>query len=447
MSHRAVWIERGAAVLLAILIALLAREAATHSIDFPVYHRAARQIIEGNYELYPVEAYGGTPGPSQGFRYLPAVAFLFLPFGWLPLEWSALAFYALKFVALWWVGATIARYAGAATWGRRAFILAFLTVGGYMAEELRFGNAHFFCIWLMVLAFDRAQKGAVLAPAAALAVAIATKVTPLALLAYFALRRKWAVCAATLAVFGLLVIAPAAVMGWAGNVRQLRAFTTYALEKVDEGDNYSLRGVLVRHLSPGHADISHIEANIANLSPPVITGLWVAGLVVLGLAALAALWRERDDPITRLLEFSIVLTGIVLVSPHTQRRYFVTLFVPVVVLLALLPRAGSGRDRRLLLAGLVATVLPSTILPLLFGGRQLALLYEATSPYFFGALALFAVLVAATRRIKAQDLPLYQAVTAGSGDRRSLRRQSGPGAPTVPPDRSAVDVRRPSVQQ
>jgi hypothetical protein len=48
----------------------------------------------------------------RDFAYAPAIAFLFLPFGFLPLQLSAFVFYALKLVALWWVGATIARRAG-----------------------------------------------------------------------------------------------------------------------------------------------------------------------------------------------------------------------------------------------------------------------------------------------------------------------------------------------
>jgi hypothetical protein len=210
---------------------------------------------------------------------------------------------------------------------------------------------------------------------------------------------------ATLAILGLLVVLPAVPMGWAGNVRQLRAFETYALEKVDEGDNYSLRGVLFRYLTPGHADVSHVEANVADLSPTMVNALWGAGLLLLGLSALAAFWHDDDDGIARLLEVSIVLTGIVLASPHTQRRYFVTLFVPVVALLALLSHARTGSERRLLLAGVLATALPATILPLVFGGRRLALIYEAGSPYFFGALGLFAVLVVLTLRRKARTHP------------------------------------------
>ncbi len=272
-------------VILAILLVVLAREAATGPIDFAVYHRAARQVIAGHYEFYPAEAYGGTPGPSQGFRYVPAIAFLFLPLGWLPLEFAALAFFVLKLAAAWYVGATVARHAGLPEGRRQVFLIAFLIVGGYIAEELRFGNVHFLVVTLMVFAYDRAEAGSVLLPAAALAVAIAIKITPIALLAYFAVRRRGAVCLATAAILAILIVAPAAVIGSATNARELRAYVTYAAEKVDEGDNYALRGVLVRYLTPGHADVSHVEASIADLPMTVVNGIWLIALFGLGLAA------------------------------------------------------------------------------------------------------------------------------------------------------------------
>ena len=112
MSVRLIWLQRAGLTLLLIFLVLLAREAATRSIDFPVYHRAARQVLAGHYGFIRLRRTGGTPGPSQGFRYAPAIAFLFVPFGWLPLELAALAFFALKLAALWYVGATVARHVG-----------------------------------------------------------------------------------------------------------------------------------------------------------------------------------------------------------------------------------------------------------------------------------------------------------------------------------------------
>ena len=402
MTFTVIWFQRVGLAILFVLFVMVGREAAIHSVDFPVYHRAARQVITGHYEFYPVGAYGGTPGRSQGFRYLPAIAFLFVPFGWLPLEAAAFAFFALKTAAVWYVGVTVARRAGLSERRWQVLLIAFLIVGGYLVEEWRFGNVHFLIVALMVFAYDRAEAGSVLLPAVALAVAIATKLTPVGLLAYLAFRRRGAVCLVTVAILGLLILAPAAVMGSAANARELRAFATYAAEKVDEDDDdYSLRGVLVRYLASDHERLAHVEVNVADLPRPVVDGIWLVGLLGLGLAGLAAVWRESDDPAVRLLEFSIVLTGILLASPHTQRRYFVALYVPAVALVALLARRQAPADRRSILIALLAMAAPATILPSLFAGRRLALLYEAGSPYFFGTALLFGVLVTMTLRRKA----------------------------------------------
>lgn len=285
------------------------------------------------------------------------------------------------------MGVTVARHAGLPAGRRWVLVVAFLLVGGYVAEEFRFGNAHFFVIALLVFAYDRAEAGRILTPAAALAVAIATKITPLALLVYFAWRRRYALCATTCALLGLLIVLPAGILGPAGNARQLRAFATYAVERIDEGDNYPLRGALMRYLAADPGGPTHISASVANSSPATVNGLWIIGLCGLGLAGLAAMWRDDPDPVVRALEFSIVLTSIVLASPHTQRRYFVTLYVPAVLLAALLARTPQARERRAILAGLLAIAAPASILPLVFGNRRLALIYEAGSPYFRHACA------------------------------------------------------------
>src|SRR4030095_1209034 len=103
--------------------------------------------------IYPVEVYRGTPAPPHGFRYVPAIAFLIVPLGWPPLEVAALLFFALQLLAIWYVGATIARHAGLQNGLRRVLLVAFLIVGGYLVEELRFGNVHFLVVTLMVFAY------------------------------------------------------------------------------------------------------------------------------------------------------------------------------------------------------------------------------------------------------------------------------------------------------
>jgi len=399
---QSVWLRRFGAVVLGVLLVGFARECAIHSVDFPVYHRTARQLIAGNFELYPTAVYDGGPMPAHEFRYAPVIAFLFVPFGFLPLELAALVFFILKVAACVYIAAVVARHAGLSAAHRNLLLLALLLVGGYVVEEFRYGNAHFFCVALMVLAYDAAESGRVMTSAVALAVAIATKLTPIALLGYFALRRRWVLCLATAAVLVALALLPAVVVGIDANARLLKGFSVYAMQKIDEEDTNALRGVLVRYLTPAHgADAHHLETtSLASLSPNTVTVIWVLSVMGLGLVGLAVIRPDVDDPIVRLLEFSLVLTGMLLASPHTQRRYFVALYVPVIALVALMVRYPESRQRRTILAGLAAVAATSTVLPLVFGGRALALAYEAASPYFFGTAVLFGVLVAVTARLK-----------------------------------------------
>src|SRR5262249_61308152 len=97
-----------------------------------------------------------------------------------------------------------------------------------------------------------------------------------------------------------------------------------------------------------------------------VTGWWLVRVSALGLAGCAAIWIEDDEPVVRVLEFSIVILGMVLASPHTQRRYFVALYVPAVALVALLSRTLASDEKRIMLVGLLATAAPATLLPLVF---------------------------------------------------------------------------------
>jgi hypothetical protein len=398
------WRTRLGLAVLGILIVALARESATHSVDFPIYHRVGRQVLQGDFELYPAALYTGGSVPSHGFRYAPAIAFLFVPFALLPLEAAALLFFLLKIAAFVYVGSLVAGYLGVPNRARALMLVSIACVGGYVVEEFRYGNFHFFSVTLMVMAFVTAERGKIAVPAVALAVAIATKLMPVMLLGYLALRRRAAVCAATLVVLAIIALVPSAIIGYRTNNRLLEGFGKYAVQKIDEGDNYSLRGVLFRYLTADERpDPSYPNTSLASLSPSAISALWMTALAAGAVLLARVLWREPSGPAVRALEFSLILTAMLLASPHTQRRYFTALYPPILVLLALLSEVPGGAQGRSIRIGLVVTGAASTFLPLLFGGRTLALAYEASSPYFFSTLVLFIVLLRATDRLKSSD--------------------------------------------
>jgi hypothetical protein len=360
---------------------------ATHSVDFQVYHQVAAQIARGDYEIYPTAVYTAGVVPTHGFRYAPAMAFLFVPFGLLPLQAAAFLFFILKVGAVVYVGSVAGRYAGYSTPDSTLMLASLLLAGGYVIEEFHYGNFHFFCIALMVFAFDSAGSGRVVKPAVALGIAIATKVTPVLLLAYFAWRRRFGLCVATLVVLLLIAILPACVVGYQMNNYLLEGFGKYALQKIDEGDNYALRGLLLR----------------TGLSSAAVTWVWVLTVLTGTVVVVVALWPNPTDPTTRLLELCVVLIAMLLASPHTQRRYFIALYVPILALLALMRTGRDLPEANLIRVALALTAAIGTVLPLLFVGHRFALVYQAYSPHFFGALVMLVALVLVAARMKSTE--------------------------------------------
>jgi hypothetical protein len=360
---------------------------ATHSVDFPVYYRIATQIAHGDFEIYPTAVYSGGVVPPHGFRYAPAIAFLFVPFAALPLEAAAFVFFALKVGAVAYVSTVTARYVGGTTPARTLMLAALLLTAGYVVEEFHYGNSHFFCIALMVLAFDTARSGRILTPAVALGIAIATKLTPVLLLGYFAWRRRFRLCAATLGVLLILALLPAVIVGYRMNNHLLEGFGKYALQKIDEGDNDALRGWLV------HTD----------LSSRAVTWVWVLTVVAGAVVVAVALWPNPVTPATQFLELCVVLTAMLLASPHTQRRYFIALYVPAMALVALIRTRRRLPDVTMAGAALATTAAIGTVLPLAFAGRRLSLIYQAYTPHFFAALAMLIALVFVAARMKSAE--------------------------------------------
>jgi alpha-1,2-mannosyltransferase len=369
---------------LAVLFLGLAWYSSTKPVDFQIYHRVAGQVINGDYELYPRVGQGTDRGDSHEFQYAPILALIFVPLGLLPLQAAAFLFAVLKIPAYAYVGWVIARRLDGQSRYATLLWIALLVVGGYIVEEFRNGNVHAFVGLLMVVAFDQSEKGRIVTPAAALGVAIAAKLTPLALLAYFAWRRRFAVCGATLVAVAVLWAVPALVVGWDMNNHLTMEFVRATGGMADESDNYSLRGVLLRWLTRG----------------PLAA--WMILLLVLAVAMALVFRRPPRNQASKLLELSLVLTGMLVVSPHTQRIHFSTLFVPAVTLIALVVMSPQMRGAWLARSALVVNAAAATFLPLVFGGRTASLAYQAFEPYLAAAMVLLVVLMVLLKDVKSE---------------------------------------------
>lgn len=403
MIRQAPWAAKAGLVVLGALFVLLAWYSSTRSIDFQIYHRVAGQVLRGDYEIYPPAVYDGTDrGDSHEFQYAPIVAFLFVPFGVLPLQAAAFLFACLKIPAYAYMAWVIARRCGVESRYATLIWMALFVAGGYLVEEFRNGNFHAFMGLLMVVAFDQSERGRTLAPAAALALAIVAKLTPLALLGYFAVRRRFALCAATIAMIGVLWALPALVVGFSTNTHLTEGFVRSAAGIADESDNYSLRGALLRTFTVNPFQNPDYEpTNIITLPANVVSVAWVALLLVLGVAMAVVVWRPPLDSMSPLLELSLVVTAILVVSPHTQRMHFSTLVVPAASLIALLMASPRLPRAWLVKTAIGVNAAAATVLPLVFGGRRASLAYQAFSPYLVATLALLVVLIVLIAELKA----------------------------------------------
>ena len=140
--------------------------------------------------------------------------------------------------------------------------------------------------------------------------------------------------------------------------------------------------------------------NLTTLPESIVSAVWavLSGAIVVLIGALV--WRAPRDESTALLEFSLVMTTLLVVAPHVQRLYFTALVIPVGVLTALLIERPGGAHRTLIRAALIVTALASTYLPLVFGGRQTSLAYQSWSPYSIATIFMLVVLMIVTREQK-----------------------------------------------
>lgn len=375
-------------ILLGFVILYGGYYSATHTIDFPTYYRVGEQILRHDFNLYRQELHAlGEAKTGIYYRYAPVVALLFVPFALFSMQTAAFLFYLLKISALYYTVKLILRSIGNENSPfAKVCSIAFIIAGGFLIEEFRSGNIHFLTFFLIVLALYLLEKGRTTLPAFLLGLSIAIKITPALFLLYFAVKRKFKLCFQILSSVILLFLAPALFIGFKANTVLIQQWANSAMEQKDAPMNHSLKGVLFKYLNENDIDgDKYKRVNLANFSRQNVNIAWYALSLCL-LAALTILTiKPSAGPEIRWLEYCLVITAILLLSPHSTRLYFCTLFLPFCVLVALQLKYPSNLTQSVL--GLC--FLTNTLAPLIMPGRNASLAYEAHSPYFFSTLILF----------------------------------------------------------
>jgi len=328
------------AALALIAIALLSYVAARRSVDFPVYHYAARKMLSRTGPIYGPQSGIGWP---QVYRYPPLFLLLFVPFALLPLRFAAILWAALKFTALGLLARALFSRLG--THGLVWQLLSLLPALPYLALEFHYGNVQFFIFALAGAALLCLDERPALA-AAALALAISVKVAPLFFVPYLIVRKRMAVAGLALALTVALTLLPAGYFGWHTNAsllhqwlqQELGVASTAGEPAIIGFPSQSVHSMLMRFLVPLNyaelTDSNYPKLNLGSFDPRMVELLWFV-LAAAGYAGLLFLaWRRPQSD--NLTIHGVAFCMLLLLQPFTQMGDLVILFWPVCIAVAAL---------------------------------------------------------------------------------------------------------------
>jgi Glycosyltransferase family 87 len=292
-----------------------------YAISTPEWIRAAREL--------------GVTHITWPYRYPPytaALASLLVPLG--P-KLAAIAWFVANALALA-AGAAVLGVALGGRW-RVPLALAVLLFFGPAYHTLFDGQVNGLVFLSLAVAFWGIASGRDLPAGAGIAFAAALKLTPLALLAYLAWRRRWRALLVAVTVLAVLTALTLPVTGAAAWIQYVpRAYALTDPQHVNpSGANQSATGVLGRLLLPaavkaGSAGATHTVQSLAR-----------AFAVVL-LAATAVVtwpWRQtRAGPGRRaatddeLLGFGMVVAATLVIGSFTWYHQFTWLLIPLLLI-------------------------------------------------------------------------------------------------------------------
>jgi hypothetical protein len=249
-----------------------------------------------------------------------------------------------------------------------------------------------------------------------MAVAISIKVTPILLLPYLVLKRKWKMLAAVCVFVVAINLIPGAYFGlrtnndllvsWYGHVIASQEFHE------DNGPiNLSLKGQLRRYLSSVDysqrvdGDVQYPAVNLAGRSRETLAAAWAVIAVVLYAGGLFLIWRRRGRSRGRVEqddferhefaahELSLMLCLMLLVGPLTSKIYFIALLWPLASL-ASLAVAHKAREGRAAMVVLCVVALINLVLPLLPGRSIQRLLLVLGVDFYLNCLVIAALSLA-----------------------------------------------------
>jgi hypothetical protein len=395
-----------------IAIGLLGLLFIRNLIDFPVYYAAGQSLISGRTDLYSPDF---ALGRVMDYRYPPFFLVALTPLWFLPYTLAAYIWYLLSVLEI--IGCVLIVVRVFPSF-RESWILWVVVAFGviqYFVMALHYGNAHLLATFLLFASLYCVLQQKDLAAAALMALAITIKLTPVLLLPYFALKRRWTLLASVCVFLVAFNIAPSVYFGFRGNSELLRSWYGHVVASQefheDNGPiNLSLKGQLRRYLSSVaysqrvDGDVQYPAINLASLSREQVVEVWAVIAAGLFAGVLFLMWRGRGSSQAGVQhndldraglfahELSLMLCLMLLVGPLTSKIYFIAMFWPLACLAGFTVDRKGG-EGKLAMRVLVVVALVNSVLPLLPGRSVQRLLLVLGVDFYLNCLLMAALMV------------------------------------------------------
>ena len=352
------------AAVLVVAAVLYLRKAADDRSAFIRWINLVQALVHGR-NVYVEAAY---PNP-------PLMALILYPLTLLPPLTGAMTWFALK-VAMASVSLFLAVHLATAGRGRLTALgwgALLLLSARPLLGDLHHGNVNILILFVVMVSLCAYRYGFDRLCGLGIALGTTLKVTPGLFIPYFAWKREWRVV--WWSAVGLVLwffVVPGAVLGFRHNLMLVRSWTALMIEPyVVRGEvetlqvNQSLPGVLYRLVtnSPG-IEFEHDHVVPANLvALPRDYAWWLLRIACAAVVAWMA-YVCRTPTVRRTdwrlaAEFGIVVLGMLFLSERSWKHHYVTICLPVAVLLAAarFEYACNPPIRRLIAAALGAVFL------------------------------------------------------------------------------------------
>jgi hypothetical protein len=396
-------------VACSLAVALLGLLFIRNLIDFPVYYAAGRSLLGGRTDLYAPDF---ALGRVMDYRYPPFFLVALTPLWLAPYPVAAYIWYLFSVLEITGCVLIVVWAFPALRDSKKMWILIALATAPYFVMILHYGNAHLLATFLLFASLYLFLRQKDVVGGLCMALAITIKVTPVLLLPYLALKRRWKMLVAVCVFLAAINQLPAANFGLRTNNELLASWYGHVIASQEFHEengpiNLSLKGQLRRYFSSVDysgrvdGDVRYPAVNLAARSRKTVDAVWFAATVILFVVVLFLIWRaprgssvEQEDTQrgeSTAYEWSLMICLMLLVGPLTSKIYFIALLWPLAGLasLAVDRRVRKGRVAMLVLCVVAFSNFVLTLLP----GRSIQRLLLVLGADFYANCLVLAALM------------------------------------------------------